>query len=86
MPFTLEDLEHLENLATAASEGPWQVDPQDMGTLFNVELPNGDPLALAAPIVGDHKNQQRTANAAFIAGLNPSVVLALIAQLRSGLQ
>lgn len=86
MAFTLEDLQHFEYLALAASEGPWEVDAIDAGTPFNVDLPNGDSVALAAPVPGDYKNEQRMANAQFIAGLNPEIVLAMVSQLRMSLK
>lgn len=86
MAFTLDDLEHFENLAMAASPGPWEVDPLDVGTPYNVDLPNGDSVALAAPIAGDYKNEQRIANAQFIAGLNPDIVMAMVSQLRMALK
>lgn len=84
--FSLDELEDFDRLAQAASEGPWEVDPLDIGTRFNVELPNGDPVAMAGPITGDHKHEQRQANAQFIAALNPTVVKALISQLQAALK
>lgn len=55
MAFTLDDLQHFEDLAMAASQGPWEVDAVDAGTPFNVDLPNGDSVALTAPVPGDYK-------------------------------
>lgn len=84
--FSMDQLDEFERLAQEASEGPWAVDPLDIGTCFNVELPNGDPVAMAGPITGDQNHAQRRANAQFIAALNPTVVQALISQLQAAMK
>jgi hypothetical protein len=83
MIVTPEDLDRFESLALAATEGPWECDPLDMGTPFNIENQEGVSVALAAPIPGDRNNEQRQANADFMACMNPKTVLALIGQLRA---
>jgi hypothetical protein len=80
------DLDHYESLALAATEGPWACDPLDIGTLFNIEDGEGVSVAMAAPIPGDRNNEQRQANADFMAAMNPQTVIALIAQLRAVMQ
>lgn len=85
MTLTLEDLDHIEELAQAASEGPWFVDPLDIGTQFNIDMPDGFSVATSNQIAGDHKNEQRIANTKYIAGLNPEVVLAMVRQLKASL-
>lgn len=83
MTVTLEDLDHYERLALAATEGPWECDPHDIGTPFNIDTPEGVSVALVAPIPGDRKNEERQANADFIAGMNPKTVIALVGHLRA---
>ena len=82
MSYTTEDLDHFEALAFAATPGPWDTDPLEIGTPFNIETQEGVSVAMAAPIPGDRNHEQRQANADFIAGLNPEIVLALVSQLR----
>lgn len=83
MTLSHEDLDHIESLALAASKGPWCVDPLEIGTQFNIDLPDGFSVAITCQVVGDTENKQRIANTRFMAGLNPEVVLAMVQQLRA---
>lgn len=82
-----EQLDRLEQLALAATPGPWAVDAIGCGARFNIELPDGsEAIAMSQQLHNDRGNQQRAANADYIAAANPHVVLALIRELRSALK
>jgi hypothetical protein len=82
-----EQLERLEQLALAATPGPWAVDAIGCGARFNIELPDGsEAIAMSQQLHNDRGNQQRAANADYIAAANPHVVLGLIRELRAALK
>ncbi len=84
MNIDTELLESLEQLALAATQGPWVVDPLNIGAEFNVELPDAsESIALAQQLVNDRDNQQRRKNAAYIAAANPKTILELIGLVKS---
>ncbi len=87
MNLTDEHLNQLEHLALAATPGPWAADAIGCGARFNIELPDGsEAIAISQQLHNDRGNQQRAANAEYIAAANPHVVLALIRELRSGMK
>jgi hypothetical protein len=82
-----EQLARSEQLARAATPGPWAVDPIGCGARFNIELPDGsEAIAMSQQLHNDRGNQQRAANADYIAAANPHVVLGLIRELRSAMK
>lgn len=86
MSITLEDLDQYESLALAATQGPWECDALELGTRYNIDTAEGVSVALVAPMPGDRNNEERQANADFIAAMNPKTALALIGQLRALMQ
>jgi hypothetical protein len=73
------DLDHLEQLAKAATQGPWSIHRG------SVVCDIGGPLRIGGVIADinqpDHPGGK--ADAAYIAAVSPDVVLALIAELRA---
>lgn len=86
MPLSNEQIDELEQLALAATPGPWAVDALQIGARYNIELPDGsEAIAMTQQLAGDRLSEQRGANADFIAAAHPQMVLALISQLRAAL-
>lgn len=86
MPLSNEQIDELEQLALAATPGPWAVDALQIGARYNIELPDGsEAIAMTQQLAGDRLSVQRGANADFIAAAHPQKVLALISQLRAAL-
>lgn len=84
MQLTAEQIDKLEQLALAATPGPWVVDALDIGARFNIETPDGtESIAIAQQLVSDRLLKQRGANADYIASANPQTVLGLISLLRA---
>jgi hypothetical protein len=78
-------LDHLERLARAASEGPWRV--RELGLDFFVETPGEPDMPYRLDVCGDDytghgDDEQRRANFDYIAATNPTVMLRLIERLR----
>ncbi|KWT98114.1 MULTISPECIES: hypothetical protein [unclassified Variovorax] len=78
------DLEALENLANAATKGPWKV-RSSPGLLSFVSAPRENPRhGYDIEVLGEDETQYSTrdADVAYIAAAQPQVVLELIRQLR----
>lgn len=76
---TDEHIDNLESLAKLASEGPWGVDVQDNGSIFEISSADGKlDIAYAQQIPGDQKHAQRIINAKYIGAFNPTVTRKLI--------
>lgn len=84
MQLTTENIDILEQLALAATPGPWAVDPLGVGARFNIETPDGaECIAMAQQLVADRRNEKRGANADYIAAAHPQIILGLIKLLRA---
>jgi hypothetical protein len=83
MTLSNTDLDLLEASALAATPGLWAVDPRDIGARFNIETPDGSTvIAMTQEIFKDTGNRQRAANADYIAAAHPSVLIALVRELK----
>ncbi|WP_258152898.1 MULTISPECIES: ead/Ea22-like family protein [unclassified Pseudomonas] len=89
----MTDTNKLKELAERATPGPWVVDAQQSGAIFNIESESGDQcVAMSQENPAPTRlemNEQRRVNAAFIAAANPQAILKLIAEverLRIGLK
>lgn len=83
MTISNTDLDQLEESALAATQGQWVVDPRNIGARFNIETPDGSTvIAMALEIFKDTGNSQRAANADYIAAAHPSVLIALVRELK----
>jgi hypothetical protein len=82
--FASLDLDKLESIAKAADQTEWKVDFFDNGAVFNIDSADGQrSIGMAHQLPGDDvKNSLRRANAQHMANFSPSVVLALIAELK----
>ncbi|HCE5819522.1 ead/Ea22-like family protein [Pseudomonas aeruginosa] len=87
------DTNKLKELAERATPGPWVVDAQQSGAIFNIESESGDLcIAMSQENPASTRlemNEQRRVNAEFIAAANPQAILALldeIDRLRSRLE
>lgn len=79
------DLDKLEELAKAATPGPWaQWDDGDVGTAYPVTRTRRRTGELVA-VESDHVATTKHETGAFIAAANPAAVLALIADHRAAL-
>ncbi|HBP6017198.1 TPA: ead/Ea22-like family protein [Pseudomonas aeruginosa] len=78
----LMDTNKLKELAERATPGPWVVDAQQSGAIFNIESESGDLcIAMSQENPASTRlemNEQRRVNAEFIAAANPKTVLALL--------
>lgn len=76
------DTNKLKELAERATPGPWVVDAQQSGAIFNIESESGDLcIAMSQENPASTRlemNEQRRVNAEFIAAANPKTVLALL--------
>lgn len=89
----MTDHAELRRLAKAATPGPWVTDAQKNGAIFNIESESGDMcIAMSQENPAPTRleiNEQRRANAEWIAAANPKTILALldeIDRLRSRLE
>ncbi|MGU0777986.1 ead/Ea22-like family protein [Pseudomonas aeruginosa] len=87
------DTNKLKELAERATPGPWVVDAQQSGAIFNIESESGDLcIAMSQENPASTRlemNEQRRVNAEFIAAANPQAILAMldeIDRLRSRLE
>jgi hypothetical protein len=80
----MTDTNKLKELAERATPGPWVVDAQQSGAIFNIESESGDLcIAMSQENPASTRlemNEQRRVNAEFIAAANPAAVLELIAE------
>ncbi|HBO7839599.1 TPA: hypothetical protein L5A16_006791, partial [Pseudomonas aeruginosa] len=80
----MTDTNKLKELAERATPGPWVVDAQQSGAIFNIESESGDQcVAMSQENPAPTRlemNEQRRVNAAFIAAANPKAILGLIAE------
>lgn len=78
------DLDRLEQLARAATPGPWQRDPSEDRIVQVGATSSFDSVLNGAP-VGDCNStlMGRDEDIDFIAALSPDVVIALVAELRA---
>ncbi|HBO1515846.1 TPA: ead/Ea22-like family protein [Pseudomonas aeruginosa] len=78
----MTDTNKLKELAERATPGPWVVDAQQSGAIFNIESESGDQcVAMSQENPAPTRlemNEQRRVNAAFIAAANPKAILALL--------
>ncbi|RUE98630.1 ead/Ea22-like family protein [Pseudomonas aeruginosa] len=78
----LMDTNKLKELAERATPGPWVVDAQQSGAIFNIESESGDLcIAMSQENPASTRlemNEQRRVNAEFIAAANPQAILALL--------
>lgn len=78
------DTNKLKELAERATPGPWVVDAQQSGAIFNIESESGDLcIAMSQENPASTRlemNEQRRVNAEFIAAANPQAILGLIAE------
>ncbi|EME0886779.1 ead/Ea22-like family protein [Pseudomonas aeruginosa] len=78
------DTNKLKELAERATPGPWVVDAQQSGAIFNIESESGDLcIAMSQENPASTRlemNEQRRVNAEFIAAANPQAILKLIAE------
>ncbi|HCT8042319.1 TPA: ead/Ea22-like family protein [Pseudomonas aeruginosa] len=78
----MTDHAELRRLAKAATPGPWVTDAQQNGAIFNIESESGDMcIAMSQENPAPTRleiNEQRRANAEFIAAANPKTILALL--------
>lgn len=69
------DTNKLKELAERATPGPWVVDAQQSGAIFNIESESGDLcIAMSQENPASTRlemNEQRRVNAEFIAAANP---------------
>ncbi|HCC4913449.1 TPA: ead/Ea22-like family protein [Pseudomonas aeruginosa] len=76
------DTNKLKELAELATPGPWVVDAQQSGAIFNIESESGDLcIAMSQENPASTRlemNEQRRVNAEFIAAANPQAILALL--------
>lgn len=78
------DIEELERLAKAATQGRWHVRTFD-GSKWTIDDENDNPVAQAQqikPLPVDRLQVERTANADLIAACNPAAILELLAEVR----
>lgn len=79
------DTNKLKELAERATPGPWVVDAQQSGAIFNIESESGDLcIAMSQENPASTRlemNEQRRVNAEFIAAANPQAILALLDQI-----
>lgn len=78
------DIEELERLAKAATQGRWHVRTFD-GSKWTIDDENDNSVAQAQqvkPLPADQFQVERTANADLIASCNPAVILELVAEVR----
>ncbi|KSL63170.2 hypothetical protein APB14_18370 [Pseudomonas aeruginosa] len=72
----------MRRLAKAATPGPWVTDAQQNGAIFNIESESGDMcIAMSQENPAPTRleiNEQRRANAEWIAAANPKTILALL--------
>ncbi|MFO6387249.1 ead/Ea22-like family protein [Pseudomonas aeruginosa] len=82
----MTDHAELRRLAEAATPGPWVTDAQQNGAIFNIESESGDMcIAMSQENPAPTRleiNEQRRANAEFIAAANPQAILGLLERLR----
>lgn len=81
MPDNLPDLDALERLAMLATPGPW-TDETEKGETYP-HCVTADGYYIASAHAACPRSEDGAENAAFIAAANPSVVLALIAEVRA---
>ncbi|EOE0844722.1 ead/Ea22-like family protein [Pseudomonas aeruginosa] len=78
----MTDHAELRRLAKAATPGPWVTDAQQNGAIFNIESESGDMcIAMSQENPAPTRleiNEQRRANAEWIAAANPKTILALL--------
>ncbi|HEJ9917878.1 TPA: ead/Ea22-like family protein [Pseudomonas aeruginosa] len=78
----MTDTNKLKELAERATPGPWVVDAQQSGAIFNIESESGDLcIAMSQENPASTRlemNEQRRVNAEFIAAANPQAILALL--------
>ncbi|WP_328997096.1 ead/Ea22-like family protein [Pseudomonas aeruginosa] len=78
----MTDHAELRRLAKAATPGPWVTDAQQNGAIFNIESESGDMcIAMSQENPAPTRleiNEQRRANAEWIAAANPNTILALL--------
>ncbi|MDV7782009.1 ead/Ea22-like family protein [Pseudomonas aeruginosa] len=78
----MSDHAELRRLAKAATPGPRVTDAQQNGAIFNIESESGDMcIAMSQENPAPTRleiNEQRRANAEFIAAANPKTILALL--------
>ncbi|MFG8224629.1 ead/Ea22-like family protein [Pseudomonas aeruginosa] len=78
----MTDHAELRRLAKAATPGPWVTDAQKNGAIFNIESESGDMcIAMSQENPAPTRleiNEQRRANAEWIAAANPKTILALL--------
>ncbi|HCK4353401.1 TPA: ead/Ea22-like family protein [Pseudomonas aeruginosa] len=78
----MTDTKNLKELAERATPGPWVVDAQQSGAIFNIESESGDLcIAMSQENPASTRlemNEQRRVNAEFIAAANPQAILALL--------
>ena len=79
-PLTLEDLERLRVLSEAATPGPWEAYEED-GEAYVTGGPHGSLILIAGNRAYPHP--QDLLNLRYLAVLDPSTVLRLLAALRS---
>ncbi|EOA4329558.1 ead/Ea22-like family protein [Pseudomonas aeruginosa] len=81
----MTDHAELRRLAKAATPGPWVTDAQKNGAIFNIESESGDMcIAMSQENPAPTRleiNEQRRANAEWIAAANPKAILALLDQI-----
>lgn len=81
----MTDTNKIKKLAKLATPGPWVVDAQQIGAIFNIETESGDLcIAMSQENPAPTKlemNEQRKVNAEFIAAANPRAILGLIAEI-----
>lgn len=79
------DIEELEMLAKAATQGRWHVRTFD-GSKWTIDDEHDNTVAQAQqikPLPADRLQVERTANADLIAACNPAAILELVAEVRS---
>ncbi|HCF2959111.1 TPA: ead/Ea22-like family protein [Pseudomonas aeruginosa] len=78
----MTDHAELRRLAKAATPGPWVTDAQQNGAIFNIESESGDMcIAMSQENPAPTRleiNEQRRANAEWIAAANPKAIIALL--------
>jgi hypothetical protein len=81
--FNSLNLDELERIAKEADQQEWIVDSAKNGAVFNVDTKDGEmSIAMASEYPKDKMHVKRKANAQHIAQFSPTVVLALLAELR----
>ncbi|WP_324628478.1 ead/Ea22-like family protein [Pseudomonas aeruginosa] len=78
----MTDHAELRRLAEVATPGPWVTDAQQNGAIFNIESESGDMcIAMSQENPAPTRleiNEQRRANAEWIAAANPKAIIALL--------